>query len=369
MKIADYTRVWTTHSLGGMQIRASLAATGLAARGHEVHVFTTSLQRSETKEVRHGCLTVHYIEGTVPTQYKTEYFDRALSLFKELGGFDIVHSNSSAGRRHLGGPIPVVATWHGIGTEQDNLNLLRIGGPHRTSKFDDSICCYDHSIVVGPHEHRLLLSHGIPENRVHLVLPGLDETKFAPDEELRQQTRRRLKLNEGDFVIGQSGRLVFDKGFGQVAAAAPKLDQRVKLLVVGSGPALGGLKTGFGDRLVYAGACDHSEMPAFYNAMDLFLNPTARNQGFDLTTVEAMLCGTPVLASDIGASREVLLSGAEFFELGNIAHLAAQVNRLAHGDRSGESGRDARKLAQRLFTHERMLDELEAVFRAAIGGS
>jgi glycosyltransferase involved in cell wall biosynthesis len=368
MKIADYSRVWTTHSLGGMQVRAYLAATGLARRGHEVHVFTTSMQGSKTKEARDSGLFVHYVDGTVPTQYKTEYFDRAFRLFQELGGFDLVHSNSSAGRRHLGGPLPVVATWHGIGTEQDDLNLVKIGGPQRTSKFDDSIGCYDHSIVVGPHERRLLLSQGIPEDRVHLVLPGLDETKFVPDEKLRQGTRQRLKLDHGDFVIGLSGRLVFDKGFGQIAAAAPKIDQGVKLLVVGSGPSLGGLKTSFGNRLVYAGARDHSEMPAFYNAMDLFLNPTARNQGFDLTTVEAMLCGTPVLASDIAAAREVFVRGAEFFELGNIDHLAAQANRLAHGDPSGAFGRDARKLAERLFTRERMLDEMEAVFRAALSG-
>jgi glycosyltransferase involved in cell wall biosynthesis len=309
---------------------------------------------------------VHYIEGTVPAQYKTEYFDGALRLFHRIAGFDIVHSNSSAGRRHVGGPIPVAATWHGIGTEQDDLNLLKIGGAARTSKFDDSICRYDHSIVVGPHEKRLLLSHGKPENRVHLVLPGLDETRFAPNEDLRKETRRRLHFDESDFVIGQSGRLVFDKGMGQLVAAASKLDKNIRVLVIGAGPGAGTLQNSFGDRAVYVGSCPHREMPQYYNAMDLFVNPTARHQGFDLTTVEATLCGTPALISDISAAREIFVSGTEFFELGNTEHLAAQINRLARSTSISQLGAEARRLAKRLFTLNRMLDQTETVFRAAI---
>jgi glycosyltransferase involved in cell wall biosynthesis len=367
MKIADYTRVWTTHGLGGMQIRAALVAKGLAQRGHEVHVFTTSLERSNERESCDDGVVVHYIKGTVPRQYKTEYFDGALKLFREIGRFDIVHSNSSAGRRHVGGSIPVVATWHGIGTDQDDINLLRIGGSPRTSKFDESIRGYDHSIVVGPHEERLLVERGVPKERVHLILPGMDETQFRPSADERRDTRTRLNLDDKHFVIGQSGRLVFDKGIEQVAAVAPMLDPNIRVLIVGEGPAAASLKRRFGDRAVAAGRCSHSEMPKYYNSMDLFVNPTARHQGFDLTSVEAMLCGTPLLVSDISAAHEVFVSGAEFFELGNIGHLAAQINKLARSEGVAKMGTDARRLAERMFTKKRMLDQVETVFRAALG--
>jgi glycosyltransferase involved in cell wall biosynthesis len=377
VKIADYTRVWTAHGLGGMQIRASLVATGFAQRGHQVHVFTTSVEASAAKssapkptasqQVGKGTLMVHFIEGSVPRQYGSEYFDGAFKLFRQIGPFDIVHSNSSAARRHVGGSVPVVATWHGIGTDQDDINLLKIGGPHRTSKFDDSIRGYDHSIAVGPHEQRLLIDRGIPKERVHLVLPGMDETSFRPDEGCRRETRRQLNVEENHFLIGVCGRMVFDKGIEQVATAASKLDRRVKLLIVGEGPAAAGLRRNFQDRAIYTGACSHDAMPAYYNAMDLFINPTSRNQGFDLTTVEAMLSGTAVLVSDVSAAREVFVSGAEFFTLGDIADLTAQINRLAHREDFGRIGVDARRLAERMFTKGRMLDQVEAVFNAALG--
>jgi glycosyltransferase involved in cell wall biosynthesis len=370
VKIADYTRVWTAHGLGGMQIRASLMATGLAQRGHEVHVFTTSIEASATKpaasDARDGAVIVHFIENAEPRQYSSEYFDGAFKLFQQIGPFDIVHSNSSAGRRHVGGSIPVVATWHGIGTDQDGINLSKIGGPRRTSKFDDSIRGYDHSIAVGPHEQRLLIDQGIPKARVHLVLPGMDETSFCPNENCRRETRRQVNVKEEDFLIGVSGRLVFDKGIEQVAAAASKLDPRVKLLIVGEGPAAASLKRNFQDRAIYAGACSHDVMPRYYNAMDLFINPTSRNQGFDLTTVEAMLCGTAVLLSDVSAAREVFVSGAEFFTLGDIAELAALINTLAHRQDFARIGIDARRFAERIFTKDRLLDQVEAIFKAAL---
>ena len=368
MKIADYTRVWTTHGLGGMQIRASLVAKGLARRGHEVHVFTTSLDGSTPKEALDGGVMVHYIPGTIPKQYKREYFDGALKLFQQIGGFDVVHSNSTAARRHTGGSIPVVATWHGIGTDRDRANLLKIGRLAPVSRFDDSIRRYDHSIVVGPHEYRLLLAKQVPESRVHLILPGLDEEEFVPDQDHRRKTRRQLDFSESHFVIGLCGRLVFDKGFEQVAAVAPVLDAHVRILIVGGGPALPTLMHRFGDRAVYVGTRTHAEMPKYYNAMDLFINPTARDQGFDLTVVEAMLCGTPVLASDIRVAREVLVAGAEVFQLGNLEHLAAQINKFARDHSLAKLREDARGLAERIFTKKRMLDEVEAVFNTAIAG-
>jgi glycosyltransferase involved in cell wall biosynthesis len=175
-----------------------------------------------------------------------------------------------------------------------------------------------------------------------------------------------LKLEEDHFVIGLSGRLVFDKGIEQLAAAAPLLGPRIRVLIVGTGPSVTALQRSFGERALHAGVVGHAEMPKYYNAMDLFVNPTARHQGFDLTTVEATLCGTPALVSDISAAREVFTAGAEFFELGNIGQLASQIDRLARREDLAQMGRDARLLGERLFTRKRMLDEVEAVFHLAL---
>jgi glycosyltransferase involved in cell wall biosynthesis len=138
------------------------------------------------------------------------------------------------------------------------------------------------------------------------------------------------------------------------------------LLIVGDGPCLGNLMRHWQVRAVPVGSRRHDDMPWFYNAMDVFINPTARHQGFDLTTLEAMLCGTPVLVSDINTAREVLTAGATFFELGNVEDLVRRVRALAGSpEEARRMGGQARRLANRLFTKERMLDQVEAIFYAA----
>lgn len=64
---------------------------------------------------------------------------------------------------------------------------------------------------------------------------------------------------------------------------------------------------------MYLGFIPEEELPAYYQTADLFVLPTAELEGFGLVTIEALSCGTPVLATPLGANPEVLSAlGAEF---------------------------------------------------------
>ena len=66
------------------------------------------------------------------------------------------------------------------------------------------------------------------------------------------------------------------------------------LIVAGSGPWRRRY-TELGSNVKVLGALEPSELSKFYNALDVFVNPILRPQGLDLTLIEAMHCGKPVL--------------------------------------------------------------------------
>jgi glycosyltransferase involved in cell wall biosynthesis len=86
----------------------------------------------------------------------------------------------------------------------------------------------------------------------------------------------------------------------------------LRLVLVGDGPlrqALGRLSQdlGISDRVVFAGKRDHAEVALWMNAADVFCLPSLR-EGHPNVVMEALACGTPVVASDVGAVSEILSS-------------------------------------------------------------
>jgi glycosyltransferase involved in cell wall biosynthesis len=159
---------------------------------------------------------------------------------------------------------------------------------------------------------------GLPPGRVEVVPNGVDTQRFQPMD--RAAARRRLGLvrEEADLqrpMVGIVGRLCRQKGQDLFLRAAAQLSPRwpqVRWLMVGSAddPAvqsqLGNLAASLGfsaPRLQWLGHVQ--DMPAVYGALDLLVAPS-RWEGFGLMLVEAMACGTPIVATRAGAIPEVL---------------------------------------------------------------
>jgi glycosyltransferase involved in cell wall biosynthesis len=147
-----------------------------------------------------------------------------------------------------------------------------------------------------------------------------------------------------------------------VAAIVHKLSPHVRILIIGAG----GFEKVFKERSIYQETVERKQMCGYYNAMDLLIDPTARNQGFDITPIEAVSCGTPVLLSDVGSYKEVFTKGARFFELGNLDQLAKQINEIASSSTILTLRSEALQIASERFTLDRMVDEVEEELRSAI---
>jgi glycosyltransferase involved in cell wall biosynthesis len=87
--------------------------------------------------------------------------------------------------------------------------------------------------------------------------------------------------------------------------------QRTFCVIGGSGPLRSFLeerasRLGIRSHVHFAGHIPEKKLPLYYQAADLFVLPTRSHEGFGLVTVEALACGTPVVATPAGATPEIL---------------------------------------------------------------
>jgi len=150
-----------------------------------------------------------------------------------------------------------------------------------------------------------LVALGIPEPRVHVLRNGVDLATFHPVD--RSAVRNRLGVRGPTLV--SVGHLIERKGHDLVIGALPMLPEYT-LLICGEGPersTLEGLakKLGVADRLHFLGQVPHEELVTIYGAADVLVLASSR-EGWPNVLLEAMACGTPVVASNVWGNPEVV---------------------------------------------------------------
>ena len=162
--------------------------------------------------------------------------------------------------------------------------------------------------------------YGVPMEKLQ-VCPsgGVDVNTFCP----RQTAPNPV------FTFGTVGRISHGKGWDtllQACAAMPDKDYR--LIIAGDGPERGAMEEMLRNLRLEAqvqclGTVSHQQLPEIYSSLDAFVFPTRRTgESLGLVAVEAMACGTPVIASDFAAPADYVKPGfnGEKFPVGD--HLA-----------------------------------------------
>jgi D-inositol-3-phosphate glycosyltransferase len=132
-----------------------------------------------------------------------------------------------------------------------------------------------------------------------------------------------------------------------LVAQRPALRERVRVLLVGGEPEeraaawnseqrrLDGLRQqhGVAPLVRFVGAQPHADLPALYAAADLFVMPS-HYESFGMAALEALACGTPVVASDVGGLRILIEHGRSgaLVPPTDAAALAAQLDTLLHDE-------------------------------------
>lgn len=151
---------------------------------------------------------------------------------------------------------------------------------------------------------------GFPASRIAIVPNGIDTDRFRPDDELRNRQRALWKLGEGELAIGMLARLDPMKGHGDFLQAAAELSRgsrELRFVCVGEGSLRQQLverasALGIAERVTFAGSGDPV---AALNGFDCFCSCSI-TEGFPNALAEAMACGKPCVATDVGDSAQIV---------------------------------------------------------------
>jgi glycosyltransferase involved in cell wall biosynthesis len=202
-----------------------------------------------------------------------------------------------------------------------------------------------------------IVARGVPAERVFIVPNGVDPEMFRP-RPADHALRARYGLGER-FVIGYVSNLDHPREGQETLIEATALleaaGRDVACLIVGEGRRRTELQSvaaasGAADRVVFTGAVPHSEVPAIYALLDVFVVPRRDERAARLVTplkpFEAMAMARPMIVADLPALTEVAPDGERSlaYPAGDAAALAAAVERLMDdrelGARLGEAGRE-----------------------------
>ncbi len=170
-------------------------------------------------------------------------------------------------------------------------------------------------IAVSEALKQRMVELGIPAEKIAVIRNGIDREVFQPGD--RNEARLRLNLDFEDRILLAVAALVPVKGIDRLIAAmallkAAEPGNRLKLLVIGEGSERRALESKIAnlnlqDCVRLMGARPQNELADWYSAADLFCLASHR-EGCPNVVVEALACGLPVIAANVGGVAELLSS-------------------------------------------------------------
>ncbi|MCF6474394.1 glycosyltransferase family 4 protein [Nonomuraea sp. MG754425] len=341
-------------------------ATGLAARGNEVHVVCQSDRGPASADVVDG-VVVHRLRSAPllvhPTMRVTvpARLDRLVSIIKpdvlHTQGHFVVGRSAVAAARRAG--VPIVATNHFM---PDNLfqfahipERLRLkAGRLAWRDFSRIFNRADHITTPTPLAAKLLTDQGFGRE-VEPVSCGIDLTRFRPHSEPKAWARKMFDLPDRPTILFV-GRLDEEKRLDEIVRALPLVlnETDAQIAFVGKGNQREELerlakRIGVSDRVFFLGFVADENMPQAFAAADVFAMPgVAELQS--IATLEAMASGLPVVAADAMALPHLVNDNGYLFEPGDVLSLARHLTTiLADEGLCARLGKASRELA---LTHD-----------------
>jgi glycosyltransferase involved in cell wall biosynthesis len=231
-------------------------------------------------------------------------------------------------------------------------------------------------VCVSRAERDALLAAGLYDpNRVRVVLNGIDWRKFAGWSAQRQQTRQSIGIPTDAFVVTTVCRLYRPRDFYTLLEAFRGVRAALHdahLLIVGDGPQraqVEGWITSLSLQTSVHLLGLRRDVPQILGATDVFVLSSRGWEGLPLTVLEAMASGLPVVASDVGGTREAVThqETGYLFAPGDVAALSAHVLGLATEPLlAKQMGQRGLARVRELFILERMARETADLYEQVL---
>jgi glycosyltransferase involved in cell wall biosynthesis len=229
---------------------------------------------------------------------------------------------------------------------------------------------YPRVIAVSEEIRRVLISAGAAPERVTTILNGIDHLKFRRDRSREDAARAALGVTRDEIVIGAVGRLERQKrfdvlldAFARLTAARPQ--QPLRLLIAGEGSLRAELTAQI-DRLRVPARLvgQWNDIAQFHHAIDLLVQ-SSEYEGTPNVVLEAMAFETPVVATDVGGTAELVHDGEHGLILptGSTDALVTRIDRVLD-DRPAAAARAAaaRARVEGELSFDRRMQRVEAIY-------
>lgn len=338
MNICFFSNVTFWHGLsGGMEVHGRMLCEGLAARGHDLTVISSKHPNGKVFDDING-IKIYFLKNTVFSSSRGKWLKASKKKFWAIHTkkpFDLVISQQAVVPKLFANvfsskKIPVVICIHGHNGMMLLSEVTQIfhhkKGFIRLPKIILSFLYYSFREFIQFHRCNSIIAHSekvrkstltwykLNSEKVVTVYNGIDLSVFKPAPLIGRTVRDLYDIKENEKVILFLSQINRQKGADiAIMAFAEILHRRsnLKLMIVGGGDYLPEVKSlvqslRLEPYVIFTGAIDHEKVPGYINAGDIVLFPTIRQEGLPFVIIEAMACGKPVVASNIGSNSEAL---------------------------------------------------------------
>jgi D-inositol-3-phosphate glycosyltransferase len=311
---------------GSQHVHVAALARELGRRGHDVTVYTRRDAQNVPGRVRIGPgVTVEHVPAGPARELP---HDKQLPCMAEFGAYladrwlreppDLVHAHywmsglaALAGAREM--RLPVVQTFHGLGMPSSRRSAGEDPGPAARVRLEAAIARGVDAIVATSSDEAFgLVRLGVQRHLIRVIPSGVDTGQFTPDGPAPQRGGRPRLLTVGRLAPHTGLEEIL-----QALAAVPDCE-----LVIAGGPAKAKLRQdreyrrlakmagqlGVATRVKFCGRVSHREMPGMLRSADVVVSVPWHGPA-GLVPLEAMACGTPVVASAVGGHQDTIIDG------------------------------------------------------------
>ncbi|HAA30599.1 MAG TPA: glycoside hydrolase [Cyanobacteria bacterium UBA8553] len=379
---------------GGQNVYVRQVGEALAQQGWHVDMFTRKASAEQPEIVEHGprCRTIRLIAGPEEFVPRDEIFGFAGTFVEEVLKFQqktgikypLVHTNywiSSWVGMELKKrqPLKQVHTYHSLGAvKYKSVSTIPMIASTRLAVEKTLLETAERVVATSPQEEEHMRSLVSTKGNIDIIPCGTDIHRFGSLE--KQAARAELGIDPEALTVFYVGRFDPRKGIETLVRAVgqSKLRGSKKLhLIIGGGSRPGqsdgkererieGIvaELGMKDFTTFPGRIGDDILPAYYAAADVCVVPS-HYEPFGLVAIEAMACGTPVVASDVGGLQFTVIPE----ETGLLAPpqdeaaFAEAIDRiLANPDWRNQLGKQARVRVEEKFSWDGVAHQLSDLY-------
>ncbi len=391
---------------GGMNVYVRDLSLALARLGHTVDIYTRSQDECAPRvshELGTGARVFHVPAGPEEPVGKEEIYASLPAFVAETQGiaarlqrrYEVIHSHywlSGLAARELSagwGGVPVVQMFHTLGHMKNQIARAphEIAPPLRIDSEGEIMGFADRIVAGSPLDKaQMVWLYGAEANKIEVIPPGVDLSRFRPIDPL--EAKAFLGVPAGKRLILYVGRIEPLKGIDTLIRAMRVVAEEcggcegLTVAIIGGDTEVPAeemtaemarlhrlrAELGIEELVTFLGKRGQETLPYYYSAAEVVVMPS-HYESFGMVALEAMACGTPVIASRVGGLRFSVVHGYTGLHVpvGDSEALAAALLRVLKNDGlRWELAGNSRRMAQN-FGWPRIAEQILEVYGQVAG--